>query len=109
MVCAGWCALQQWCELYFASHSLPPPSPADVSPCLSPYYVCRGAAAVGAGRCGAGIRLSASLPTCRHLLPTPLALSAGEQQQKVLGDLEREFASGLRRQLGTNRTVGLGL
>jgi hypothetical protein len=43
------------------------------------------------------------------LLVLPPALSAGEHQAQVLRELERGYNAGLRRQLGGNRTVGLGL
>ena len=39
----------------------------------------------------------------------PCHLSAGERQQQVAGELEREFQSGLRRMQQANRTGGLGL
>ena len=42
-----------------------------------------------------------------HSLAYASCCSAGEQQQRVLGDLESQYVAGLRRKDG--RTVGLGL
>lgn len=43
----------------------------------------------------------------RRVCRTTYVVSAGERQERVLGDLESQFITGLRRKDG--RTVGLGL
>lgn len=52
-------------------------------------------------------------PPASHLPLAPclfwnIPITAGERQKQVLGQLELEFQSGLRRQQAGNRTAGLG-
>ena len=66
---------------------------------------------VGIGHKPSGIERCTKLRRLRrtemHSLAYASCCSAGEQQQRVLGDLESQYVAGLRRKDG--RTVGLGL
>lgn len=50
----------------------------------------------------------AALPSVHNRAHPPPSRRAGDAQARVLTQLEREFESGLRRQLGGNRAAGLG-
>ena len=52
---------------------------------------------------------AADCPAVMLGLALPCLPAAGERQQQVAGELEREFQSGLRRMQQANRTGGLGL